>query len=74
MQIKEKLLISTVSEDVKSRLLNEIAKESGHRFELLRLEYTPENEKQVFFGCCCYFCIKNNRFWFFFGFIILELV
>ncbi|CAA7049650.1 unnamed protein product [Microthlaspi erraticum] len=46
-QIKEKLSVTTVSEDLKSKLLDEIAKESGLRLEILRLEYTPEIEKQV---------------------------
>ncbi|KAL1212397.1 hypothetical protein V5N11_009496 [Cardamine amara subsp. amara] len=46
-QIKEKLCVTSVSEDVKSRLLDEIAKESGLRFEMLRLDYTPEIEKPV---------------------------
>lgn len=48
-QIKEKLSITSVSEDVKYRLLDEISKESGQRLEVLRLEYTPEIEKQVIF-------------------------
>ncbi|KFK35817.1 hypothetical protein AALP_AA4G041400 [Arabis alpina] len=46
-QIKEKLSITSISEDLKFKLLEEIAKESGLRLEMLRLEYTPEIEKQV---------------------------
>lgn len=46
-QIKEKLLATTAPEDLKSALLDEIAKEYGLRLEMLMLEYTPEVEKQV---------------------------
>lgn len=46
-QIKEKLSVTTVPEDLKSALLDEIAKEYGLRLEMLMLEYTPEVEKQV---------------------------
>lgn len=46
-QIKEKLSVTTVPEDFKSALLDEIAKEYGLRLEMLMLEYTPEVEKQV---------------------------
>lgn len=46
-QIKEKLSATTVPEDLKSALLDEIAKEYGLRLEMLMLEYTPEVEKQV---------------------------
>ncbi|KFK31975.1 hypothetical protein AALP_AA6G184100 [Arabis alpina] len=46
-QIKEKVSISSVPEELKSKLVDEIAKESGLRFEMLMLEYTPEIEKQV---------------------------
>lgn len=46
-QIKEKLSVTTVREDFKSALLDEIAKEYGLRLEMLMLEYTPEVEKQV---------------------------
>ncbi|CAN8321504.1 unnamed protein product [Cochlearia groenlandica] len=46
-EIIGKLSIISVSEDQKSKLLDEIAKESGLRLEILRLEYTPEVEKQV---------------------------
>lgn len=54
-QIKEKLSVTSVSEDLKSKLLGEIAKESGLRLEILRLEYTPEIEKQVnLFTCFCF--------------------
>ncbi|CAG7867985.1 unnamed protein product [Brassica rapa] len=47
IQIKEKLLATTAPEDLKSALLDEIAKEYGLRLEMLMLEYTPEVEKQV---------------------------
>ncbi|CAN6927804.1 unnamed protein product [Brassica oleracea] len=47
IQIKEKLSVTTVPEDLKSALLDEIAKEYGLRLEMLMLEYTPEVEKQV---------------------------
>ncbi|CAF2055402.1 unnamed protein product [Brassica napus] len=47
IQIKEKLSVTTVREDFKSALLDEIAKEYGLRLEMLMLEYTPEVEKQV---------------------------
>ncbi|CAN8288254.1 unnamed protein product [Cochlearia groenlandica] len=46
-QIKEKLSITSVSEDLKSKLLDEIAKEFGLHIGMLMLEYTPEVEKQV---------------------------
>ncbi|KAF8083410.1 hypothetical protein N665_0775s0012 [Sinapis alba] len=46
-QIKEKLSVTSVTEDLKSKLLDEIAKETGLRLEMLRLEYTPEVDKQV---------------------------
>ncbi|KAJ0242236.1 Regulator of Vps4 activity in the MVB pathway protein [Hirschfeldia incana] len=47
LQINEKLSVTTVPEDLKSALLDEIAKEYGLRLEMLRLEYTPEVDKQV---------------------------
>ncbi|KAJ4917805.1 Regulator of Vps4 activity in the MVB pathway protein [Raphanus sativus] len=47
LQIKEKLSVTTVPEDLKSALLDEIAKEYGLRLEMLRLEYTHEVDKQV---------------------------
>lgn len=41
-------------EDLKSALLDEIAKEYGLRLEMLRLEYTHEVDKQVIvFTCPC---------------------
>ncbi|KAL0696686.1 hypothetical protein Bca4012_063866 [Brassica carinata] len=46
-QIKEKLSVTSVPEDLKSKLLDEIAKETGLRLEMLRLEYKPEDDKQV---------------------------
>ncbi|XP_024006124.1 uncharacterized protein LOC18010593 [Eutrema salsugineum] len=46
-QIKEKLSVTSVSEDSQSKFLDEIANETGLRLEMLRLEYTPEIEKQV---------------------------
>ncbi|XP_019094584.1 PREDICTED: uncharacterized protein LOC109129974 [Camelina sativa] len=46
LQIKENLSESSVSEDVKFRLLDEIAKDYVHRLEVLRLKYTSEIGKQ----------------------------
>ncbi|EOA36515.1 hypothetical protein CARUB_v10011365mg [Capsella rubella] len=46
-QSKKKLLITSVSKDVKSNLLDGIAKESGRPLKKLRTKYTPENEEQV---------------------------
>lgn len=47
MQIIEKLSITTVSFDAKSKLLSEIAAEYGLSLHVLTLEYTPEFHKQV---------------------------
>ncbi|XP_023644544.1 uncharacterized protein LOC17899691 [Capsella rubella] len=46
-QSKKKLSITSVSKDVKSNLLDEIAKESGRPLKILRTKYTPEIDKQV---------------------------
>ncbi|CAE5959970.1 unnamed protein product [Arabidopsis arenosa] len=47
-EIKKKLSISSVSEHVKCRMVEEIAKESGYRLEILRLEHKSEIENEVF--------------------------
>ncbi|EFH70600.1 predicted protein [Arabidopsis lyrata subsp. lyrata] len=47
-EIKKKLSIYSVSEHVKCRMVDEIAKESGYRLEILRLEHKSENENKVF--------------------------
>ncbi|XP_019088476.1 PREDICTED: uncharacterized protein LOC104709183 [Camelina sativa] len=46
-QVIEKLSMTTVSYDAKSKLLGEIAAEHGLRLEVLALQYTPEFHKQV---------------------------
>lgn len=47
IQIKEKLLVIMVFEDLKFVLLDEIVKEYGLCLEMLMLEYILEVEKQV---------------------------
>ncbi|XVF01963.1 hypothetical protein REPUB_Repub04eG0134900 [Reevesia pubescens] len=46
-EIKEKLSIKAVSDDVKYRLIDEIARDYCQQPEILALEYTPEMQQQV---------------------------
>ncbi|KAK6241664.1 hypothetical protein SCA6_007053 [Theobroma cacao] len=46
-EIKEKLSIKSVSDDVKYRLIDEIARDYGQQPEILALEFIPEMQQQL---------------------------